>query len=66
VLLLLLLLLLQLLLGDFLLMGQPKEWLNDELLNYYVLLLQVRAAWQGQQLQLLAWCVFWVHVAVYY
>jgi hypothetical protein len=52
----LLLLLLQLLLEDFVLMGQPKEWLNDELLNYYVLLLQVSAAWQGQQLQLLAWC----------
>jgi hypothetical protein len=37
-------LLLQLWLEDFLLLQQPTEWLNDELVNYYVLLLQVGAA----------------------
>jgi Ulp1 family protease len=36
--------LLQLLLADFLLLAQPREWLNDELVNYFVLLLQVQWA----------------------
>lgn len=36
---------LQLLRKDFGLLLLPTEWLNDELVNYYLLLLQVRQHW---------------------